>query len=148
MAAEGLNILLLRARELGLIKGIYIGVNGVVVSHLQFANDSLLFCEADVQEVMNLKRILRCFEMVSGLKINFHKSVVCGVGISDSCLKNFASLLNCKTQSLPLKFLGLPLGASPSSKNVWKPVTDKIKIRLDGRKMRLLSFASRLTQNK
>ncbi|XP_028075237.1 uncharacterized protein LOC114277538 [Camellia sinensis] len=144
LVVKGLNILLLRVRELGLVKGIHIGVNGVVVSYLQFADDSL-FCEADVQEVMNLKRILRCFEMVSGLKINFHKCVVCGVGISDSCLKNFASLLNCKTQSLPLKFLGLPLGASPRRKKVWKPVIDKIKSRLAGWKRRLLSFAGRLT---
>ncbi|XP_028084749.1 uncharacterized protein LOC114285866 [Camellia sinensis] len=124
--SEGLNILLLRARELRLIKWIYIGVNGVVVSHLQFADDSLLFCEADVQEVMNLKRILRCFEMVSRLKINFHKSVVCGVGISNNCLKDLASLLNCKTQSLPLKFLGLPLGASPSRKKMPEGVAKEI----------------------
>ncbi|GMQ01732.1 hypothetical protein CsSME_00048274 [Camellia sinensis var. sinensis] len=72
LAAEGLNILLLRAREKGLVKGIHVGGNGVVVSHLQFGDDSLLFYEADMQEVMNLKRILRCFEMVTGLKINYH----------------------------------------------------------------------------
>ncbi|CAL5443286.1 unnamed protein product [Camellia sinensis] len=40
LAVEGLSILLLRARDLGLIKGVQIGVNGVVVSHLQFADDS------------------------------------------------------------------------------------------------------------
>ncbi|GMQ01729.1 hypothetical protein CsSME_00048272 [Camellia sinensis var. sinensis] len=45
-----------------------------------------------------------------------HKSVVCGVGLPDSLIKDFASLLNCKTQSLPFKFLGLPLGSSPSRK--------------------------------
>ncbi|XP_028074521.1 uncharacterized protein LOC114276882 [Camellia sinensis] len=130
LAAEGLSILLLRARDMGLIKGMHIRVNGVVVSHLQFANDSLLFCETDVEEES---------------KINFHYSVVCGVGILGNILKEFATLLNCKTQSIPLKFLGPPLGASPSRKKSWQPVIDKIKIRLAGWKRRLLSFVGKLT---
>ncbi|XP_028074760.1 uncharacterized protein LOC114277115 [Camellia sinensis] len=114
---KGLNILLLRARELGLIKGIHIGVNGVVV------------------HIYNL------------LMIHYYSvKLMCRrVGISDSFLKDFAILLNCKTQSIPLKFLSLPLGASPTRKKVWKLVIDKIKIRLAGWKMRFLSFAGKLT---
>ncbi|XP_028113696.1 uncharacterized protein LOC114311727 [Camellia sinensis] len=145
LVAKALNILLQRARELGLLKGVNIGVNQVVLSHLQFANDSLLFYQAEVLEVLCLKRVLRCFELASGLKINYPKSVLCGVGISDSSLHEFASVLHCKAQKLPLKYLGLPLGASPRRKKTWKPVIDKIKLRLAGWKRRSLSFASRLT---
>lgn len=47
LAAEGLNILLIRARELGLLKGVVFGANEIVVSHLQFADDSLLFYDAE-----------------------------------------------------------------------------------------------------
>lgn len=47
LAAEGLNILLIRARELGLLKGVVFGANEIVVSHLQFADDSLLCCDAE-----------------------------------------------------------------------------------------------------
>lgn len=101
MAAEGLSILLRRARELGIIKGVEISTKRVVVSHLKFADDSLLFCEADWVELLNLKRILRWFEILSGLKINYHRSVVCGVGASNTMLKDFAHLLNCKITSLP-----------------------------------------------
>ncbi|CAL5432957.1 unnamed protein product [Camellia sinensis] len=141
-----LNILLQRAMDLRLIKGVSIGANDEVhLTHLQFADDSLLFCDADLSEVLNLKRILRCFEVASGLKINYHKSVLCGIGISGSALPEFAGLLNCKTQNLPIKYLGLPLGANPKRKNTWKPVVDKVKLRLAGWKMKLLSFAGRLT---
>lgn len=54
--------------ELELIKGVKVGVNGVLVSHIQFADDSIFFCEADGVEISIIKRILRCFELVSGLK--------------------------------------------------------------------------------
>ncbi|CAL5434764.1 unnamed protein product [Camellia sinensis] len=57
----------------------------------------------------------------------------------------FAGMLNCKVKSAPIKYLGLPLGASPHRKVFWKPVLDKIKLRLAGWKRRLLSFAGRLT---
>lgn len=44
-----------------------------------------------------------------------------------------------------LAFLSLALGASPTRKKSWKPVIDKIKLRLIGWKRRFLSFAGRLT---
>ncbi|XP_028106682.1 uncharacterized protein LOC114305746 [Camellia sinensis] len=125
--------------------GMEIGANRIVVSHLQFVDDSLLFCEANRQETLNIKRIHRWFEILLGLKINYHKSVVCGVGISEASSKEFTTLLNCTTQGFALKYLGLSLGVSPSRKNIWKPVVDKIKAKLSGWKSRFLSFASRLT---
>ncbi|XP_028106830.1 uncharacterized protein LOC114305894 [Camellia sinensis] len=146
LVVEALNILLQRAMELRLLKGVSVGANDEVkLSHLQFADDSLLFCEVELLEVLNLKRILRCFEVASGLKINYHKSVVCGIGISGSALTEFAFLLNCKTQNLPLKHQGLPLGANPRRKKTWKPIVAKVKLRQAGWKMRLLSYVGRLT---
>ncbi|CAL5404238.1 unnamed protein product [Camellia sinensis] len=145
IVAEGLNILLSRAKELGLVKGAEVGTNGLRITHLQFANDTILFCEADRMEVSNIKRILRCFEISSGLKINYHKSVICGIGVDDGLLHEFASSLNCKHQKLPLSYLGLPLGANPSRRSTWQPVLDKFKQKLASWKRRLLSFVGRLT---
>ncbi|CAL5427989.1 unnamed protein product [Camellia sinensis] len=100
IVAQGLNVLLERAKEMGLIKGPSVGMSDLRLSYLQFADDTLLFCEAEWAEIVNVKRILRCFEVISKLKINFHKSVVCGVGISEeesqllpqscfACVKNY-----------------------------------------------------------
>ncbi|XP_028110331.1 uncharacterized protein LOC114308845 [Camellia sinensis] len=114
------------------------------VTTARFAYDSLLFCEAKVDEVRKLKKVLRCFEIMSGLKINFHKSVVCGVGVSTEMMDGFAAVLNCKIKSLPLSYLGLPLGANPRKKATWKPIVDKVKSKLAGWKRKMLSFAGRL----
>lgn len=130
IVAKGLNILLCRAKELGFIKGAEVGCNGIIVSHLQFTDDTILFCEADWVEVVNLKRILRCFEVLSGLKINYHKSVICGVGVDDRLMQAFATSFNCLQQKLPLKYLGMPLGANPGRKSTWAPVLDKFKKKL------------------
>lgn len=39
----------------------------------------ILFCDVEEDEVQNVKAILLCFEVVSGLTINFFKSEVIGV---------------------------------------------------------------------
>ncbi|XP_028056520.1 uncharacterized protein LOC114260570 [Camellia sinensis] len=96
-----------------LIKEVVIGSNELTITHLQFADDTILFCEAKWLEVVTIKRILRCFEILSGLKINYHKSVIAGIGVKEVMLQSFASRLNCAHQRLPFKYLGVPLGANP-----------------------------------
>lgn len=86
LVVEGLNILILRARELGLFNGAVVGNDLIKVSHLQFADDTILFCEANLEEILCIKRLLRCFEVVSGLKINYSKSMVVGVGVEEVSL--------------------------------------------------------------
>lgn len=80
-----------------------------------------------------------------GLKNNFHKSIVCGVGVSDSEIDNLSDVLNCKNQKLPMVYLGLPLGTNPKRKSTWQPVVDKVQKKLSLWKRKLLSFAGRLT---
>ena len=67
-----------KAIELMKVKGFTLGNEEIRITHLQFADDILIFCETDIEEVMNIKRILRYFETMSGLKINYHKSTVSG----------------------------------------------------------------------
>lgn len=83
--------------------------------------------------------------MMSGLKINFFKSVMCGIGVSDREVADFAAVLNCKPQKLPLMYLGIPLGVNPRRKSTWQPVIDKVRRKLSLWKRKLLSFAGRLT---
>ncbi|XP_028056986.1 uncharacterized protein LOC114260979 [Camellia sinensis] len=70
IVVEGLNIVMERAKEEGLIIGASVGPNELKLSHLQFADDTIIFCEAEWEEVIAVKGILRCFELMSGLKIN------------------------------------------------------------------------------
>ncbi|XP_028118398.1 uncharacterized protein LOC114315964 [Camellia sinensis] len=137
-------MMLERANDLGLFKGAIIGHSGLKVSHLQFANDTIIFCEAEWEEIVNIKRMLRCFEVMSSLKINFHKSVVCGIGINDELPHVYTSKLYCLCQKLPHKYSGLPLGANPRRKKTLQLVVEKIKAKLALWKRKMLSFTGRL----
>ena len=46
----------------------------VMVSHLLFADDTLIFCDAEPSQIANLRAILARFEEVSGFRINLGKS--------------------------------------------------------------------------
>lgn len=73
------------------------------ISHLLFADDNILFCDADLNQVQTLKALLHCFEVVSSLKVNFNKSELVPVGhVSNS--KHLATILGCKVSSLPMIF--------------------------------------------
>lgn len=66
--------------EKGIIQGINVGNGGVIVSHLQFADDTLIFCPAKRKILTNVRRVLDCFQVLSGLKIKFSKSGLIAMG--------------------------------------------------------------------
>nr|KYP48155.1 Putative ribonuclease H protein At1g65750 family [Cajanus cajan] len=104
----------------------YTGSNRVEVNLLQFADDTIFFGEASLSNVITIKAILRCFELVSGLKVNFHKSRCGAIGTDQNVLVRFATLLNCKIMDMPFNYLGLPIGANPRKLATWNPVKKKL----------------------
>ncbi|CAJ2663689.1 unnamed protein product [Trifolium pratense] len=94
--------------------------------------------------VRALRAVLVLFETMSGLKVNFNKSMLVGVNISDSWLGEAASALCCKVGKIPFLYLGLPIGGDPRRLSFWDPVLNRLKNRLSGWKSRFLSFGGRL----
>jgi hypothetical protein len=56
----------------------------VSVSHLQFAEDTLLPGTKSWANVRALRVVLLLLELMLGLKVNFNKNMLVGVNISDS----------------------------------------------------------------
>ena len=81
------------------------------MSHLQFADDTLLIGKKSWANVRALRAGLVLFEAMSGLKVNFHKSSLVGVNITASWISEAASVLGCKVGKVPFLYLGLPIGA-------------------------------------
>jgi hypothetical protein len=69
-----LAIILSRAKEEGQIKGVVTHLVENGLSIFQYADDTILFFDHDIEQAKNLKLLLGTFEQLSSLKINFHKS--------------------------------------------------------------------------
>ena len=74
---------------------------------------------------MHLGHVLTWFEATSGLRINLGKSELVPVG-EVSSIEDLASILGCKTASLPMQYLGPLLGAKYKAKAIWNPILEKI----------------------
>nr|GEW90446.1 RNA-directed DNA polymerase, eukaryota [Tanacetum cinerariifolium] len=96
-------------------------------------------------DMENITRILNIFYIASGLKINFHKSNVFGVGVSKSEVVSMAACTGCEAGSFPFSYLGLPIGSNMSRIANWQILIDRFKVRLSGWKANLLSIGGRLT---
>ena len=114
------------------------------ISHLLFADDSLVFYKDSKDEMLYLSWILLYFEALSGLRINLDKSVILIVGI----VENFNQLsceLGCRIGSLPSSYLGLPLGFKLNYSRVWEGIDEGFRIRLVAWKRQFISKGERLT---
>ncbi|KAL0003477.1 hypothetical protein SO802_017258 [Lithocarpus litseifolius] len=73
LCSEGLHALIEKAALEGHIRGISLCRNGPRLTHLFFADDSLLFCRASIQECNHIQAILSDYEKASGQKLNREK---------------------------------------------------------------------------
>jgi hypothetical protein len=130
LVMEVLRRMLRRAKEGGFISCFTIG-NNVSIYHLLFVDDSILFCDADSQQLMYIRLVLTFFEAVIGLRVNMNKSEMVLVGDVPN-LAVLADIMYCQIGFLPMIYLGLPSGASFKSKAIWNFVLEKMERKLSG----------------
>ena len=118
--------------------------NLMMMSHLLFTDDTLIFCDADSMQIASLRAILARFEKVSGLRINLGKSKLVPIDVMHN-MDVLVGMLGCRQSSLPLRYLGLPLGAKFKELSIWNPILEKMERRLAGWKRLYLSKGSKAT---
>jgi len=68
--------MLSRASASGVIQGLIPNLIDGGLTHLQYADDTVIFLDFTSENLMNLRLILKCYEAISGMKINFDKNEV------------------------------------------------------------------------
>ena len=53
---------------------------GLRISHLVFAVDTILFCDASKDQLLSITLALTCFQAFTGLKVNVGKSEIVLIG--------------------------------------------------------------------
>ncbi|MCI05775.1 cysteine-rich receptor-like protein kinase, partial [Trifolium medium] len=100
LAAEGMNVLMQAMVENQFFTGYSFGMqNSISISHLQFVDDTLLLGTKSWANVRVLRAVLVLFETMSGLKVNFNKSMLVGINIVDSWLRAAVTALHCKVRT-------------------------------------------------
>jgi hypothetical protein len=99
---------------------------------IQYADDTLVIMKADAQQLLCIKAILNSYAQSTGLKINYSKSSMMPIGISEERLEHFANTMQCKKGSLPFTYLGLPLSITTPSLEYFLPIVQRVERRLGG----------------
>ena len=143
---EVLSRMLRRVEGAGLFHGFKVESRrggGESVSHLLFADDTILFCDANVEQILHIQLLLLSFQAVTGLKVNVHKNEMVPIGEADD-VQALADILGCRVGTLPMSYHDMPLGASHNSLSIWNPILEKIERKLAGWKKMYLSKRGRL----
>ena len=113
------------------------------ISHLLFADDTLVFCKDEKDQMVYLSWILVWFEAFYGLKINLEKSSILPMRRVGN-LEEQAEELGCLSGILPTTYLGLPLEAKHNSTTVWDGVEERFRKRLALWKRQYISKGGRV----
>jgi hypothetical protein len=91
---DALSAMIDVASRAGHIKGVVSHLIQGGVTHLHYADDTILLVQLEDNSIANLKFLLIAFEIMSGLKINFIKSEVIVMGASQEEQARVANALN------------------------------------------------------
>ena len=144
-----LSRLINKVVEGNFLSGCKIGGRGEVeeeleLSHLLYADDTLLFCKDNPDHLAYMGWILMWFEDLSGLKINLGKSEIFLIGGREN-VEALTAELGCKDGTLPTTYLGLPLGASQKLVGIWDPIEERFGRRLAVWKCQYIFKGGRVT---
>jgi len=144
LVMEGLNHMIRKANVNGWIKGFKAQTQGnrdneVGITHLLYADDTLVFCEAEVIQIRHIRAILTIFEGIFGLHVNWQKSFLYPVNQVDN-MELLARNLGCQIATLPTRYLGMPLGAQNKETVVWSEVLERCNKKLARWKSQYLSL--------
>jgi len=98
--------------------------------HQQFVDDTMLMGTPIVQEAHTISKVLKTFSKASGMEINLTKSKLFFFNTSIPVQRNLSRILKIQKNSLPTKYLGIPLSEHAYSSSNWEALLNKMRARL------------------
>ena len=144
LCTEGLNGLLNKATHQGHIKGYSLCRNSSRLTHLLFADDSLLFCRATIKECNRVLDILDVYGKCSSQQINRSKTTIFFSKSTKVESRNQIKLALGVPEIIQYeKYLGLPSLVGKNKKASFNYIKEQIWKNLQGWKEKLISQAGR-----
>lgn len=140
LLTEALISQLRAAEEEGRITGLKIARASPALSHLLFADDSLFFCKADIQQCAELSWIINLYGRASGQQLNPAKSsILFGNKVSHEVKRDIKQTLGIHKEGGMGMYLGLPEKICGSKRQVFAFIRDRLNDRINSWSAKLLS---------
>lgn len=97
---------------------------------IQYADDTVMVVPAEAAQLLATKNMLIYFHASTGLKVNFNKSSLIPLNISDEYGASLAEVFGCTIGQMPFTYLGLPMGTSKPKIPDLMPLVDRVERRL------------------
>ncbi|CAN6587433.1 unnamed protein product [Malus baccata var. baccata] len=144
LVGEVLSRLIQGAVERRQLDGVKLSGAGPIISHIFFADDTLIFLKADTKNCNNLVALLKDYCKASGQAINMQKSsVFFGNNVPSSLSEELGNILGMPVVDNPGSYLGVPALWGRSKKLGLAYVKGRILGKLQGWKQSMLSRAGK-----
>jgi hypothetical protein len=130
LAADLLQSIINKAKDCGILKLSIPLSCGSDFPIIQYADDTILILEACPRQLFFLKAMLISFADSTGLHVNYNKSNIYPINVSEQKMAMLANTFHCKVGALPFMYLGLPLGLKKPNLEAFLPLIQKIERRL------------------
>ncbi|XP_050254815.1 uncharacterized protein LOC126700646 [Quercus robur] len=130
---EGLSSLIKASVASGALEGIAVCRRGPKLSHLFFADDSLIFCKASLAECDTLQQILKVYEQASGQQLNRTKtSLFFSRNTPHEIQEEIKQRFGAQVIKQHEKYLGLPSLVGKNKRSTFNEIKEKLHKKLAG----------------
>ncbi|GKV47795.1 hypothetical protein SLEP1_g54657 [Rubroshorea leprosula] len=144
MVMEKLSRMILNRIHSKTWKPIQLSRGGLALSHLFFADDLMLFCEASHSQLSMVINCLKEFASYSGLEINLAKSkLFVSPNIQSAMARSLSISCGIPLTSNLGTYLGVPIIHGRNSAAQYKYIIEKMQLKLASWKQNTLSLAGR-----
>lgn len=132
LAADFLQSMINKAKGMGLLNLPIPSSSFDDFPIMQYDDDTIIIMEGDPIQLFFLKALLNYFSMCTGLKVNFSKSMMVPINVSEDRFIILAETFGCSRGSFPFTYLGLPLCISKPRVHDFLPLLNRCEKRLTG----------------
>ncbi|KAA3453417.1 reverse transcriptase [Gossypium australe] len=140
----GFSTILEEAKQKGRMRGAPIGRERFSINHLFFTDDCILFGDAIHEGVNTVRDIIREYELSTGQKVNYDKSLIYfGSNVKGEVKGDITRILGVRMASSPEKYFSLPMMVGRRKAWAFASFKDRFRKCVDGWSLRYLSMGGK-----
>jgi hypothetical protein len=97
---------------------------------IQYDDNIILVMKTSQKELHSPKALLESFAQSTSLRVNYAKSGLIPLNMTDEKVELLAGVFRCKIQGMPFTYLGLPMGTTKPRVEHYAPLINRVEKQL------------------